>query len=278
MFYSNKEFESALRNGTARNYIPQSVIDSCKVGRKIDKKAVAATLKQIKDDICDYQANSVLRDGTVYLQKFTRPWDIIPSLRNFHVPAGDFSVGVEVEYGFTTSTNAGMAITFVRNWKHVAIDREGGMYGVETTFAPVLYSKLHSRSQVFRYIKFLNENRQCLVNHSRMVGTHINIGCGRDINRETVTNVNNILRVLSDRNKNKFFGRIPYGYGFIQGSSGRQWIEWKLFNSTTDVKAVKRYINIAVALTKLIRDVEPTRINEAAVLAALEAGYKGRVA
>lgn len=279
MLYSVNEVFTHLTARRGNNVFPPAFLQQCKgKGGRYDKKRTAAALKRIKDGMCAYEpsvAFSTDHRDTVGLYKFTRPWDVVDKLRRFTVPEGDFSVGVEVEYGFANREAASCVITFVRNWRHVTCDREGGTYGVETTFPPTLYSKLNRKSQVFRYVKFLQEHQHLLTNHWGQVGTHINVGYGGVCDSSGLNAVNNRLMALSEELKAKYFGRRPYGYGYRRGTPGNNWVEWKLFNSTPDPEAVERYINIAVSLTKLVRDSGP--ITDESVAAALEAGYNGRV-
>lgn len=279
MLYSVNEVFTRLTTRRGSDIFPTAFVQQCKdKSGRYKKKRTAAALKKIKDGMCAYEP-SVTFSGDYYdnvaLYKFTRPWDVVDKLRRFTVPEGDFSVGVEVEYGFVNREAASSVITFVRNWRHVACDREGGTYGVETTFPPTLYSKLNSKSQVFRYVKFLQEHQHLLTDHWGMVGTHINVGYGSRCDSQRLRDVNTYLGGLSDELKVKYFGRRPYGYGYLRGSNGNHWVEWKLFNSTPDPEAVKRYINIAVSITKLLRDGAP--ITTESVAAALEVGYNGRV-
>ena len=53
-----------------------------------------------------------------------------------------------------------------------------------------------------------------------------------------------------------------------------KYIEYKLFNSVTDWKVLRRYIDIAVSLTALLASDE--LIDRTTVLAALEAGYNNK--
>ena len=279
MLYSVNEVFTRLTDRHGSGIFPTAFVEQCKDKRgRYNKKRTAAALKKIKDGMCAYEPNvafSYDSHDNVGLYKFTRPWDVVDKLKRFTVPEGDFSVGVEVEYGFVNREAASCVITFVRNWRHVACDREGGTYGVETTFPPTLYSKLSSKSQVFRYVKFLQEHQHLLAGHWGQVGTHVNVGYGGRCDSQRLRDVNIYLGGLSDELEVKYFGRRPYGYGYLRGSTGNHWIEWKLFNSTPDPEAVKRYINIAVSLTKLLRDGGP--ITDQSVAAALEAGYNGRV-
>lgn len=279
MLYSANEVFKCLTTQRGNHTFPSVFVQQCKDKRgRYSKKLTAAALKKIKDGMCAYEptvAFSADRYNSVGLYKFTRPWDVVDKLKRFTVPEGDFSVGVEVEYGFTNTAAASCVITFVRNWRHVTCDREGGAYGVETTFPPTLYSKLNSKSQVFRYVKFLQEHQHLLADHWGHVGTHINVGYGRSCDSARLLSMNIHLQGLSNELKVKYFGRRPYGYGHRRGTATNHWVEWKLFNSTPDPEAVRRYINIAVSLTKLLRDGGP--ITSESVVAALEAGYNGRV-
>ena len=80
------------------------------------------------------------------------------------------------------------------------------------------------------------------------------------------------LESLDSAELYKYFGRDPCGYGYARETSGgRCFIEWKLFNSTTSADTLKRYINIAVALTDLLHSSQ--HITRENVRIALEYGY-----
>lgn len=280
MFFSANEFHSYLRRfpqTSARirqdvlrkpsfNYsnFPEAVPPT-----PMTKKETALALRKIKDAIVARQSEI----GQYYIGKWLRPWGVVPALANFRPPQGDYGVGVEVEYGFTSPGAASTAATFVRNWRYVTLDREGGQYPLETTFAPILYSKLTLKSQPFRYLKFLNDNAsRLLVQHnSRFVGTHINVSAHERLDSVRVSRTNSWLTSLSLQQKTKYFGRDPYGYIYHRN----RYVEMKLFNSTTDRKALRRYINIAVSLVKLMEST--AQITQENVLAALENGYNGTV-
>lgn len=214
------------------------------------------------------------------LYKWTRPWSVVPALRNYQPPAGEFGVGIEVEMGFRSREAASRIVQQIANWKHIAIDAEGGTYGIETTFPPIDYKKLTKRSQVYRYLQLLERNSHEVRNHgdNSGVGTHVNVsysnpttgalsypGSGR------VGAVSDVLRYyVNDVDKRRYFGRHPYGYGYNQG----RFIEWKLFNSRPHPRDLFQYVDIAVELTRLVHSRD--EITETSVRAALEAGYNKR--
>lgn len=231
------------------------------------------TLANARKYMRQIKANVIAREG-VGADKWLRPWHVVPSLRNFSPPEGDYGVGVEIEYGFCSQNAASEMVSKVANWKYVAIDFEGGEHGVEATFAPVLYSKLNNKCQALRYAKLLEDNTALLEEHDAQdsVGTHVNVSAHNRIPYYRVDEVSDILEGCLHMEENyKYFGRIPYGYGNSMGS----YVEWKLFNSTADQKRVRQYINIAVALTALAAGNEV--IDEDSVLCALEAGYNKRI-
>lgn len=281
MFYSVKDTHEALKKNPL--LFQSTFAYSCRTGNKLSKAKVAKALRQVKDAIAKYEPEVRIDGQTVYLQKFTRPWSVVENLQVFDVPEGDFSVGVEVEYGFRSPVAARKVIQFVKNWKHIAIDREGGYNGVETTFPPVLYSKLTKRAQVFRYLTYLHANQRLLAEHWGRVGTHVNVGASCSPNSNSLNRLNAILINLTQAQKVRYFGRDPYGYGYVRSNGlynrqRRQWIEWKLFNSVTDPAVAKRYIDIAVALTKLTHTHSHEQLTMQVVLDTLEAAYNGRVA
>lgn len=218
-----------------------------------------------RDGYINFEGNSTS------LYKWFRPWEVVPKLRDFSPPVGDYGIGVEVEMGFTSRDASRSIARKIGGWKNIALDLEGGDHPIEATFPPVLLSKLSNRSQVFRYLKLLRDNDELVVRHSpsAMVGTHINVSKGgvEEIDFDRGYQVDYIIEDLDHDLKEKYFGRNPYGGCESQGS----YIEYKLFDSTTDSKALRKYINVAVALTDLICD--NTQINEHSVIAALETGY-----
>ena len=251
--------------------------------RKPSLYTVAKRLRKIKQAILDrdYDASVHDCDDADYtsVTKWLRPWDVVPKLKNFWPEADDFGVGVEIEYGFRSEEDAQWIANKVQHWKYITLDYEGGDFPIEATFPPVAYSKLSSRSQALRYCKLLTQESRRTETHTPndCVGTHVNVSKGSGVMASATLHnrVHSMSVVLCDLDATelrKYFGRIPYGYGYVRGTSnGRIFIEWKLFNSTSEAATLKRYINIAVALTDLVyssRDL--TREN---VMIALEYGY-----
>ena len=130
-----------------------------------------------------------------------------------------------------------------------------------------------------RYCKLLTQESSRVAEHAPCahVGTHINVSKGGSVMslanlaiRQTA--VDSFLYRLDWSAACKYFGRIPYGYGYVREAiNGRFLIEWKLFNSTNDAATLKRYINIAVALTDLMYSSQS--ITMESVMIALEYGY-----
>ena len=247
--------------------------------RRPGLRTVAKRLRQIKQAILDREYDAEIGDDYTSVTKWLRPWDVVPKLKNFWPEADDFGVGVEIEYGFSSEEDAQWIANKVQHWKYITLDYEGGDFPIEATFPPVAYSKLSSRSQAMRYCKLLTQESSRVEEHYPCdnVGTHINVSKGSsDMPMRSVAYRLESLRVtlynLGSAELYKYFGRNPYGCGYARETSGgRYFIEWKLFNSTTSADTLKRYINIAVALTDLVyssRDL--TREN---VRIALEYGY-----
>lgn len=235
------------------------------------KKYVAACKKAIverKEEIhTDY-------DEYISLWKWYRPWQVIPELKNFSAPDGEYAIGIEVEMGFVSQEAASKIASKVQHWKNIALDFEGGSYPIEATFPPFLYSKLSSKCQPIRYLKLLQENSDLVEEHGNdeEVGIHVNVSKGGSrLNGRRVDQVSNILRDLNQEENDRYFGRYPYSYANCYEGN---YIEFKLFNSTTDPKVLRRYIHIAVALSAIIYGEQ--EITTELVLSALSTAYNKR--
>ena len=251
--------------------------------RKPSLYTVAKRLRKIKQAILDrdYDANVNDYDDYDYtsVTKWLRPWDVVPKLKNFWPEADDFGVGVEIEYGFRSEEDAQWIANKVQHWKYITLDYEGGEYPIEATFPPVAYSKLSSRSQALRYCKLLTQESNRVEEHEAgySVGTHVNVSKGSsDMSlRNVACRLDVLRRILCELRTPevfKYFGRVPYGYGYARETvGGRYFVEWKLFNSTTSAATLKRYINIAVALTDLVYSSRD--LTRESVMIALEYGY-----
>lgn len=293
MFFSARDlYNHAV---TENEYIKEEV--EAVVDQDFSIKAVQKYVAVVKKAIVARQYrvpklrnNGYYWDTEVGISKWYRPWYVVPSVKNFQAPEGDFGIGVEIEMGFVNKEAASTIASKISGWRNIAVDAEGGAEPIEATFPPFCYSKLSNRSQPMRYVKLLADNDELVYKHDEddQVGTHINVsaGGGKLLSECRVHTLDDVLTSYFPEYTNleeevqalaqKYFGRIPYGgaYGQSWETGGYKYVEYKLFNSTTDRKALRRYINIAVALTELI--VSTTTINTESVLAALEAGYNKR--
>lgn len=270
MFFSQKEFIAAVNAGTV--YFG--------TGARRKPVYLRSYVRQCKQAILDRQTGFNDTDGTYFgVGKWYRPWFVVPKLRDFAPPEGDYGIGVEIELGFNTLEDAKFVANKVKNWRHIALDWEGPSHPIEATFPPFLYSKMDNNKQPFRYLKLLADNEDKVYKHAAnsYTGTHINVSKGgvtfdHDRVNDMYVALGRFCNMADASTKVKYFGRNPYG--FCDARNGFKFIEYKLFNSTTDRKALRRYINIAVAITDLIASDTP--INQDSLLAALEAGYNKR--
>lgn len=274
MFFSAKDFYNFIHDEDGPSWRK----------RYFEGEHGAATLSAVRKYVAAAKAGIVERrgntsmthngvDSTIELYKWYRPWDVVPKLRDFIPPEGDYGVGIEVEMGFVSRQAAQTIAKAVSKWKYVALDIEGGEHPIEATFPPVLYSKLSSKSQVFRYLKLLRDNINLVHPHgpNNFVGTHVNVSKGGVPNvyifSYRADDVSSIIFSLPTELKHKYFGRNPYGGANAMGT----YFEFKLFDSTVDSKVLRRNINVAVALTDLI--CADTPISVETVVDALETGY-----
>lgn len=277
MFFSADQLYSTLTSpvpvpGWNRNsYIR---CNNLEVRNKVSKHRVRQHVSAVKRNIVER-----VMDDNEY--KWLRPWDIVPKLREYQPPAGQFGVGIEVELPFISYEASRTVARHIQNMRHITIDNEGGTYPLEVTFPPIVSSKMNNKCQVARYFKYLNStnlvNRPYLTQQNRWIGIHVNVSKGEDgTAAETRGSRCDVMSVLlrelnSDANLH-FFGRvIPYNYAVWQG----RYVEFKMFHSTTDFAALKRYVNISVALADLL--FSERALSLASLMEALEAGYNKRV-
>ena len=264
----------ARGNGVGRNAASYNLVNNNPNYAPLSLKEARAVWREAHRLLTIRDRDAIFRSG---LSKWYRPWDVVHRLRNIVAPSNDFTVGVEVEMGFTGQTSASTIAQSLIKMKNVTLDWEGGTYPIEATFPPILYSKFDRKAQATRYIKLLQQNRELVASHpNNRIGTHVNVGCAdfatRTRNGERIRGINAVLPLLNNNHNIKYFGRTPYGYGFVQGNC--KWVEWKLFLSTTDPVKFLRYVDIAVKLTALACSSEA--INLDSVLAACERGYNKR--
>lgn len=264
MFFSAKELVEYSKDAP---YGINHARSAAGLERKYDGRHSEAplTLREARTIMRKVKATVVARHGhgdeVSFLYKWLRPWDVVPALANWRAPEGEYGIGVEVEMGFVSREAASTIADKIKNWKYIAIDYEGGLHPIEATFPPVVLSKF-SRSQAVRYLKLLKEDEHLVAPHDRnsMVGTHINVSSGStpQFDENRVRSMYAALNALSDAYDRRsqasvtfcltYFGRRPYGSCYNQEG----YIEYKLFNSTTDAKELKKYVAVAVALTKMI--------------------------
>lgn len=242
---------------------------------KFTKKLVREHLRHVHQRISDrytFTDPSTSRNyNREWLGKWCRPWDLVPKLKNYRAPNGEFAVGLEVELGFKSHENAVCAGKFLHKMRYVTADFEGGQHPVEATFPPFRYNRLNKNNQVFRYLKFVAENDLALEQLSDYAGTHVNVSMGGRRGCRKVPalgGLNRELSSLSYEQKERYFGRRnPYGYLYKRG----RFIEMKLFKSSTDGAVIRRYINIAIAIAEFAyKKILPTQEE---LVAALEIAY-----
>lgn len=280
MFFSAPEFMRFVNSDEGR-YTRLTYFETY---RPITLKQARSFMRLVRDSIVERNMEPYVEGYNYYLSlyKWLRPWAVVPKLREFAPPPGEYGVGVEVECGFTDDAAASFIADKIKNWKYVAIDYEGGDHPLEATFPPFIYSKMRNdRTQALRYIKLLSDNSNLVVPKDRYVGEyvgfHVNVSKGdadgkcMDFSQARLDRINFALDELSDRENFKYFNRNPYGKLYSRGGRGNRWVEMKLFDSTTDVATARRYIHTAVALADLLYS--GRAITAASVRAALEAGY-----
>lgn len=290
MLFSAKQLHSFLTSEDGR-YYRTNALSLIRLGheRRIPTlRECGAILHTARSLLVSRRADPILDAG---LGKWIRPWEAVPALKTFTAPEGDYSVGIEVEFGFRSETSASFIANVIKNWRNITMDSEGGPHGIEVTFPPMLYSKFGPTSAPCRYLKLLEKYRTEHVHlHSpgRCIGTHVNLSyagysSGEGEFYRRLQKVNGYLdtrngymfaayreegeTALNIVEQERYFGREPYSSLNTQPTH----VEFKLFNSVTDWKALRRYVNISVALLELLRSSTP--INRETVVDALELGY-----
>lgn len=226
-----------------------------------------AAIKRMRKAVVDRSWDN---GDAFFTGKWLRPWDVVPKLRNFRPPQGEYGIGIEVEMGFNSLQDASYIADQIKDWKYIAVDREGGTHPIEATFPPVLLSKFNN-SQAVRYLRLLKKNEDRVYAHgvAASVGTHVNVSSGttREFGWDWVEDMQSVLSEICHGHVNrgrdaefclKYFGRrCPYGTVYSRGN----YLEYKLFNSTTSTKQLKKYVAVAVELTKMIEGDEPITVD-----------------
>ena len=267
MYFSAKEAYTAANDNDT--YLARSVRSTLNyvLGRAPDQqvslKDATTVMKTVRSALMNRA--DTLTIHRLNLGKWLRPWDVVPHIINFTPPEGDFGIGIEIEHGFASAEDASYIASKIIDWKYTAIDMEGGTYPLEVTFAPSLYSKFDNRTQPMRYLNLLSKNRQRLAGHRGAVGTHVNVSCSRPVAAGAIYNMTSILSGLGGSAKLKYFSRNPYGYLYQL----HHHVEYKLFNSKADPEELVKYVEVAVAIHKMITTSSSFTTEE--VVAALDA-------
>lgn len=288
MFFSARElFNYVSTTDIHMSYITGFMPASDPVRNKSRRQL---TFKEVKKCLEYTRRQIVTREGH-FPHKWLRPWDVVPHLKNFRAPEGDFGIGIEIEYGFNTTEDFQYIANKIKDWKYIAMDYEGDHVPLETTFQPTLYSQFGPNSQAMRYLYLLKREEARLATTGINVGTHVNVSCSVPMTAyghrvgpvlrytalvyhsgESYINsgtVNGCLLNLTREEKLRYFNREPYGYIDKQPYG----LEFKLFHSEPDPKQLVKYVEVSVALQRLLIDTT-TPITMSTVRAACEAGYQ----
>lgn len=294
MFYSERDFVNAVTAERMPQFYcgPTNVLTRMRNDR-VPKREFRRLFREAKQAVLRRQTEFSFTAGTfnglVSSGKWFRPWDVVPSLKSWTPPAGDFGIGIEVEGGFRTRQAAEQIIGKISSWKHITVDYEGCGSPAEVTFPPVVYSKFDGRAAACRYLKLMQANPLLVQSHrpESNIGTHVNVSAGgvriSDLRVDALRRILMTMRggVWSDEIRDysnphplnkKYFGRSrPYGTCNLITENNNSRIEYKLFNTVYDWRVLRRYVDIAVELTKLVCGDGP--ITQDTVLSALESGY-----
>lgn len=280
MFYSAKEALNWLQaNPTGISHFNNyAALGSNQYGYDSDgnwvivKAATPVNIKTVREAMKEIRRLILTRPvGVPHPVKFLRPWTVVPHLANFEVPDGDFGVGIEVEYGFRTEEDFRFIADKIKDWKYITLDKEGGRIPLEVTFPPTLYSKWGHNSQAMRYLYLLKKEEARTEHRGHNVGTHVNISAGgHPISSYSgrCGYMSAELQRMGSELHQRYFNRTPYGYLFPQVHG----VEYKLFNSEPDPKQLIKYVEVAIAIHRLLiaRDVP---ITQTSVRLACETGY-----
>lgn len=277
MFFSANQLYKAYKED--RIYLGDRFTEGPVTKASVCKYVAACKAAILRRDTSDYDEEF---SSDFAISKWFRPWEIVPKLREFSAPEGDYGIGVEVEVGCDRLEVAQQLVGEVKNWRNIAVDEEGaGPYGTEFTFPPFLYSKMSNKSQPFRFMKVLSKYEDTEYEEDTYglssgvyitsnCGVHVNVskgGVSNDVSAHRLYELRRIIYSLYNPQHIKYFNRYPYGVAY----NSRTHVEFKLFRATFDPKALRRYVNIAVALTDLLLSEEDVNIDT--VLNALELGY-----
>lgn len=201
-------------------------------------------------------------------RKVNRPWELVDVTSGLDPQQA--WVGIEFETGWGTQDAYHRACNYVfDNFNHTVIDLEGyGGYAAEITFAPENLSTFdEGTSKMQQFLSWLNTDGPATLQNGPgyMIGTHANISTPayRAMWDEEAGPLNRILRrslfLMRAAQLVECFGRSPYGANNMMGSGTSKWIEFKLFDSTSNVEQFNRYVRSIKGLTKVIDKMIETR-------------------
>lgn len=192
--------------------------------------------------------------------KALRPHDTIEAIKNFKVPDGDYSVGLEHECNVIDDDSIKarrQIVDFLKQEDYVCIDSDGagGRAGakvmLEATFPPVLASTIGLDWAGCRYVDFIGKNKLVVpaTPTTHYVGVHINMAKGSPTAKWH--RYANFYTPHGELNK-KYFGRAMGFSMACQGNGVTKWIEFRMFNTTEDPVQLLWYVRCAQTLIDLI--------------------------
>lgn len=206
------------------------------------------------------------------MSKGVRPWEVVDVCASLDV--NQQWIGIEYETGYASQQQYRDMINFVwDNFLYSVIDYEGcGQRPCEITFAPVHAADfLKGDYAMDRLLAFGERNKirqdraqngwcdECGEYHDTahgMVGIHCNISTPSLRNLKNHQRVSNMLtrsvNLMHEDDQYIIFGRRPYGrFGAMRTSRGHQYMEGKLFDSTSDPDVWNTYKQTIVRIADL---------------------------
>lgn len=192
--------------------------------------------------------------------KYNRPWALLDVTEG--LDRQQAWLGWEFETGFRNLQEYQRVINYMwQRQPRSAIDSEGyGSYPAELTFSPVNESDFLAEKsgiwQLLRYMRTHGISSDWIADN--YVGTHLNVSTPtfRSLNRSAagvvVSMMSESIRTLTPAQKQELFGRQPYGYGYFQAINSKQWAEFKLFKSTSNIDTFRKYADVAKRIAMMM--------------------------
>lgn len=202
--------------------------------------------------------------------KYNRPWCLVDIFSK--LDPNEVWIGMEMETGFNNEDHYKQLVQYIwDDLSYVAMDREGsGYYPIEVTFPPEELSKFaRGEAQINKMLDFMNDKKlnNIVPAESHVTGTHVNISTPKfrtmadNSRRDMVARaMTYTLQTLNAAQRVEFFNRQPYGWCYRRNAASpsgvQEWIEMKLFFSTTDRVKFGEYMatieRISLLIDKLI--------------------------